>query len=345
MNADHMIDYVLGQLEGPDRERLERTLHVRPGSRRPGRSRSSLAVHLLLDDGYAAEPPPGLTAPDPRPRRPVADAAPGRSSTTSRSGCRSGGPTSPWRPASSSPASSRCCRPIQRSRERMDQAGCGFNLQQLGKSLAQYATMHPSYPYPGSERADAHAGMFVALLHDAGLLQDLSVLDCPYNGPCNHPQRATCRAATSSSRSASTDPDRYQHLLCWDYAYNAGYRHASGRPGPLAVAPADGRSGGRRRTVARELRCGSSTATAPTTPAAARTCSTATAAVRFHPTRRVSPIDSDLYLNNQHELRPGLDVRDAVLVPSYSPIQGFDEVSPGRLTTDRGSRCPRMRGL
>jgi len=46
-------------------------------------------------------------------------------------------------------------------------------------------------------------------------------------------------------------------------------------------------------------------------------------AVRFHPTRRVSPIDSDLYLNNRHQLRPGLDVRDAVLVPSYSPIQGF----------------------
>ena len=32
---------------------------------------------------------------------------------------------------------------IQRSRERMNQAGCVFNLQQLGNSLAQYASLQP----------------------------------------------------------------------------------------------------------------------------------------------------------------------------------------------------------
>ena len=49
---------------------------------------------------------------------------------------------------------------IQRSRERMNQAGCVFNLQQLGNSLAQYASLHPFLPYPPSHRSDTHAGMF-----------------------------------------------------------------------------------------------------------------------------------------------------------------------------------------
>ena len=75
---------------------------------------------------------------------------------------------------------------IHRSRERMNQAGCVFNLQQLGNSLAQYASLHPFLPYPPSHRSDTHAGMFAVMLHDAGVLDNLSVLDCPCNGPCPH---------------------------------------------------------------------------------------------------------------------------------------------------------------
>jgi hypothetical protein len=37
---------------------------------------------------------------------------------------------------------------IQRSRERMKVRRCVFNLQQLGNSLAQYASLHPFLPYP-----------------------------------------------------------------------------------------------------------------------------------------------------------------------------------------------------
>src|SRR6185437_17042377 len=57
---------------------------------------------------------------------------------------------------------------IQRSRERMNQAGCVFNLQQLGNSFGQYATLNRLMPYPPSSRADAPAGSFAAMLHDAG---------------------------------------------------------------------------------------------------------------------------------------------------------------------------------
>jgi hypothetical protein len=319
MNADLMIDYVLGQLEGPDRERVERTLHSHPeaGARL---DRLSLAVHLLLDDGPAAEPPPGLTT------RTLARVA--QSRTSSRSILDYVPVRVPLRWADFAVAASifiagvlTLLPAIQRSRERMALAGCGFNLQQLGKSLAQYATMYPTYPYPGGEGKDAHAGLFVAQLHDAGLLQDTSILDCPYNGPCNHP-RSNLPSCDQLEEIRRTDPERYRHLLCWDYAYNAGYDRASGRPGPLQSRPpmavpvvADAPS---HENFVRILDGNS-----PNHARRGQNVLYSDGAVRFHPTRRVSPIDSDLYLNNQHQLRPGLDVRDAVLVPSYYPIQGF----------------------
>ena len=100
---------------------------------------------------------------------------------------------------------------VERSRERMNQAGCTFNLQQLGHSLAQYASIHPSYPYPPSDLADAHAGTFPAFLHDAGVLQDLSVLDCPYNGPLKGRQREF-PSFTELERLRGTDPTAYRQL-------------------------------------------------------------------------------------------------------------------------------------
>jgi hypothetical protein len=45
--------------------------------------------------------------------------------------------------------------------------------------------------------------------------------------------------------------------------------------------------------------------------------------IRFYQTRRISPHDEDLYLNNQRELQPGLDEQDSVLLPSYSPFSGL----------------------
>jgi hypothetical protein len=203
----------------------------------------------------------------------------------------------------------------------MNQAGCVFNLQQLGHSLAQYASLHPTYPYPSSEPSNTHAGTFVAMLHDAGLLHDLSVLDCPYNGPCsNRPNELPSFEQLDHIR--RTDPDRYRRMLCWDYAYNVGYRHDSGRPGPLesqlamavpvvADQPAhvnylrilDGNSPNHGRRGQNVL--------------------FSDGTVRWFSTRRISPHDPDLYLNNHRELNPGLDEQDSVLLPSYSPFNGL----------------------
>ena len=118
-----------------------------------------------------------------------------------------------------------------------------------------------------------------------------------------------------------TDPPRHDRMVSFDYAYNIGYRHASQHPGPLdfehssqipvlADQPSydgrhikDGNSlnhGGRGQNVL----FGDGT-------------------VRWFRTRHVSPVDPDLYLNNDHQPQPGLHEQDSVLVPSHTPFRGW----------------------
>src|SRR5262249_47216025 len=59
MNADHLIDYVLGRLESPEREELEQALHADPEIAARAQ-RLGQAVHLLLDDGHTLDAPAGL---------------------------------------------------------------------------------------------------------------------------------------------------------------------------------------------------------------------------------------------------------------------------------------------
>jgi len=203
----------------------------------------------------------------------------------------------------------------------MNQAGCVFNLQQLGNSLAQYASLHPFLPYPPAHRPDTHAGMFAVMLHDAGVLNNLSLLDCPCNGPC--PNRMNNLASFEQvDNIRQSDPDRYQRMLMWDYAYNVGYRHASGRPGPLEVVYAS-----RVPVLADQpdhenylkIREGNS----PNHQRWGQNVLFGDGSVGWFRTRRIGPNDPDLYLNNEHQPRPGLHAEDSVLVPSKTPFDSF----------------------
>ncbi|HZW34005.1 MAG TPA: hypothetical protein VFF52_24995 [Isosphaeraceae bacterium] len=318
MKADEMIDYVLGQVEGAERQRLEQAL--RAGGEPAARvERLRQAIHRLLDDGTPFEHPPELA------RRTIAFVARNRRRPLTL--LEYVPVRVPFRWADFAVAASifiagtlTLLPAIQRSRERMNQAGCVFNLQRLGNSLAQYASLHPFLPYPPAHRADAHAGTFAAMLHDAGVLDDPTILDCPCNGPCPHVSRELV-SFDQADQIRRTDPARYQRMLCWDYAYNVGYRHASGHPGPLEVELSaripvladqpdhedsrikDGNSpnhGGRGQNVL--LGDGS---------------------VRWFRTRNVGPHDPDLYLNNERLPRPGVHVQDSVLVPSKTPFHGW----------------------
>jgi hypothetical protein len=314
MNADRLIDFVLGQLEGTDREQIEHAVGTEPDVAHKV-ERLGRTIHLLLDDGEAFEPTPGLArstlalvAQSRLKPRSILDYVPARV---------------PFQWADFAVAASifiagvlTLMPAVQGSRERMRQAGCVYNLQQLGHSLAQYVSLNPFYPYPPSHQADAHAGTFAAVLHDAGVLPDLSILDCPYNGPC--PDRAKDLPSFDQlGQIRRSDPVGYRHLMSWDYAYNGGYLHAYGRPGPVESRPAMAipvvADQPPHENYVRILEGNS-----PNHARRGQNVLYSDGSVRWHGDRRIGPHDLDLFLNNRRELQPGVDEQDSVLLPSYS---------------------------
>jgi hypothetical protein len=321
MNAQEMLDHVFGQLDGPAGEQADRGIAADPDyAAILGRLERS--IDWLLDDGEVIEPPAGLA---PRTVTLVADYRRRRGTV------RDFVPVKvPFRGADVAVAASiflagllTLLPAVHRSEQRMAQAGCGFNLQQLGLGLAQYANIHHYYPYANPDCPAAHAGTFVAMLRDAGLLNDLAVLDCPCNGTCRAIAECPLPDHKTLARMRLKDPEQYRRLLCWDYAYNIGYRHEHGRPGPietvaaraatiplLADQPAhvgdqsilEGNSlnhGGRGQNVLfSDLR------------------------IRWHNTRRVGPQDADMFLNDDRRPAPGSRLTDAVLLPSLFPFAG-----------------------
>ncbi len=314
MNAELMIDFVLGQLDDTDREHVEYSLRSDPELAARA-ERLSKAMTLLLDDGEPFEPPAELArhtlemvAQARQKPHSILDYVPARV---------------PFQWADFAVAASifiagvlTLLPAITNSRARMRQAGCVYNLEQLGKSLAQYATINPFYPYPPIQQADAHAGTFAAVLHDSGVLGDLSILDCPYNGPC--PEHMTDLPSFEELRRIrAVNPDLYRRIMCWDYAYNAGYLHDSGRPGPVEsrlpmAVPVVADQPPHENYV--RILDGNS----PNHDRRGQNVLYSDGSVRWHSSRRVGPHDADLYLNNHQQLEPGVDENDSVLLPSYS---------------------------
>ena len=59
MNADQLIDFVLGQLNGTDHEEIEHAIQTDPEVAHKV-ERLGQSIHMLLDDGEAIEPSPTL---------------------------------------------------------------------------------------------------------------------------------------------------------------------------------------------------------------------------------------------------------------------------------------------
>ena len=318
MNADEMIDYVLGQVDGADRDRLEQAIR---GGGEPAVQVDRLrqAMFRLLDDGTPFEHPPDLA------HRTVAFVARNRRRPMS---LLDYAPVRvPFRWADFAVAASifiagalTLLPAIQRTRERMNQAGCLFNLQQLGNSLGQYESIHPILPYPPSNRADAPAGSFATILHDAGLLDNASLLDCPCNGKHLNGNNAELVSFDQSEHIRRNDPVRYRDMLRWDYAYNVGYLHG-GHPGPLEVVHSS-----RLPVIADQpshdglgtIRDGNS----PNHGGRGQNVLFGDGSVQWFRSRNGGPRDPDIFLNNDHQPRPGIHVQDAVLVPAKMPFHG-----------------------
>jgi hypothetical protein len=117
-------------------------------------------------------------------------------------------------------------------------------------------------------------------------------------------------------------------MLCWDYAYNVGYRLPTGQP-----APHDLRHAASMPVLADSpdhenfstIRDGNS----PNHGRRGQNVLYGDNSVRWLGTRRAGPHDPDIYLNNELKACPGVHSHDAVLVPSKVPFRG-SETSDGR---------------
>lgn len=314
MNAQEMLDYAFRQTDELSREQAARAIADDPILAQR-LDRLERAIERLADDGEVIEPPRGLAertitfvAERRRPRRTILDFVPVKV---------------PFRWADVAVAAGillaglvTLLPAVHRSRQRMDQAGCGFNLQQLGMGLAQYADVHHYYPYA---TPDSHAGTFPAMLKDAGLLSDVGTLDCPCNG--KSPTKGPLPGHRELAMLRLNDPDRYRKLLCWDYAYNVGYQHTPGRPGPVLAVHTSNVA-----ILADEPPHEDGTTVlegnSPNHGGRGQNVLFADMHVRWHNTRRTSPVDADMFLNEDHRPAPGVSPTDAVLLPGQFPFQG-----------------------
>jgi hypothetical protein len=219
MKPDDLLDYALGQFEGPAKDTVESAIADDPDLSFKA-DRLALTLGLLLDDGDEIEPPAGLASKtvafvaDRASKRAILDFVPARV---------------PFRWADLAVAAGvlmagllTLLPAMNATRNKVNQMGCGFNLQQLGSSLANYAIRHNHY-YPDvvSTKEDAPVGSYAVALKDADLLRDSRSLHCPCNGLC------------LDLESSTPDP---QHI---DYAYNIGYRHQGTKEAePARLVPA-----------------------------------------------------------------------------------------------------------
>jgi hypothetical protein len=315
MNASDMLDHALGQLEGPAREQADRELAADPVQAERF-DRLVRAIHQFCDDGRVIEAPPDLArrtltfvSENRRRRRHLLDFVPA---------------TVPFRWADFAVAAGvflagllTLLPAVHRSRDKVNQAACVFNLQQLGLGLAQYGHQHHTYPYRSPDGPGAEAGTFAAHLNDAGLLDSCALLDCPCNGSCRRVKLPDIHSLCALKKTA---PDRYRQLLCWDYAYHGGYRDGSNPAQPLATPCskeipllADQPP---HRADLRQILPGNS----PNHGGLGQNVLFSDLHVGWHPTRRVGPRDPDMFLNDAHQPGPGLRLHDAVLLPSLFPF-------------------------
>ncbi|WP_165250827.1 hypothetical protein [Paludisphaera soli] len=317
MKPDELLDFALGQLDDPRRRAVEEACRADPEVAAMV-ERARRAFHALLDDGISHAPPPGLAektlalvAQGRNPAPSILDYAPARV---------------PFRWADFAVAASifiagvvTLMPAVQRSRERMNQAGCVFNLSQIGKSLGQYVSTHQSYPAPPNDRGDAKSGLFAALLQDGGFLQDVSLLDCPYNGRCDMQHARRMASFEQADELSKRDPAQFQKMVCWDYGYNPGYRHASGQLGPISARPASLIPVVADQPPADRL-LGDVDRNSPNHFGAGQNVLYSDGAVRWHRSRHVGPEDSDVYLNNDRRIEPGVHERDSVILPRDHPF-------------------------
>ncbi len=321
MNTSESLDFVLGQLDedAADRWRLERDSDPDLAHRldRLGHSIRSLLDH----EDEAFEPPPGLA------RRTLEFVA--NESREARPGVLE------FRPrlfrlrledlavaATIFLASLLALAPaILKGRERWGRAACQNNLQKVGMRLHQYAAIKDAYPFVSTDEEVPHVGTIICRLNDAGFPIDPKDLLCP----CSGSNCGTAQCVPSLSKVAETmkvSPEEGCRMIgANDYAFNVGnYESASLHADPTAKA-------GPLRAIAShaipiisdrpafnsgQVLEGNS----PNHGGQGQNVLFADGHSSWHNSRRVTPADNDLFLNNDNRPAYGVSPEDAVLMPA-----------------------------
>jgi hypothetical protein len=185
----------------------------------------------------------------------------------------------------------------------MTQAGCAFILVHLGIGLANYATRHNHYPDVHSRGADSPVGAYALALDDENLLHDPRALHCPCRGKC-------------PAEGHRPDPG---HI---DYAYHIGYRpqlSAESEPvSPWLTGPVPLLADQPPHDAGRVALEGNS----PNHANRGQNVLFSDLHIQWFPTRRISPVDDDLFLNALNRPEPGVGVHDAALVPAVFRVAG-----------------------
>jgi len=319
MNANDLLDHALGQTD--DLERFERELATDPAATLQF-DRLSRSIQHLLDDGEAFEPPPGLADrtlrfvnESSRRQRTILDFTPSRvrfrwSDAAVAAGIFLAGVLT-LLPA------------VQRSRDKLDQASCTYNLQRLGQALWLYGSHHQHFPTAAEVNGKAPVASFLAMLNDEHKLSvaDLDSIECPSVVKAHNHQPLP--DFDTLTRLHADDPERVKHILCTNYAYNPGYR--SGPSNEIIPIAADLTSripllgDAPQHRDYQVILAGNS----PNHGGRGQNVLYTDLHVGWHNTRRLSPTDPDMYLNNDYKLAPGLSAHDSILMPSLAPSVGW----------------------
>ena len=319
MNANELLDHALGQTV--DLDHVDKGVAIDSDAARMIEQLSK-SIHFLLDDGEGFDPPPGLAdrtmrfvSESERQRKTILDFAPSKvpfrwSDVGVAAGIFLAGLLT-LLPA------------VQRSKERVTQASCMYNLQQLGRALWSYGNQHKHYPFGPEINGKAPVGAYLALLRDDGNLTDpeLRAMECPSHLKAHHHEPMP--DFETLCRMHAKNPATVTQMLCTNYAYNPGYRSSTTNSVvpiaadhlasiPLLADQPD-------HEEYRVIKSGNS----PNHGGRGQNVLYSDLHVGWHNTRRLSPTDPDMYLNNEYKIAPGVSSQDSILMPSLVPSLGW----------------------
>jgi prepilin-type processing-associated H-X9-DG protein len=204
---------------------------------------------------------------------------------------------------------------IQRSRAQAGLTACASNLRELGVGLNRYAMNNGHFPSPPT---DYPAGAYTIMLRETGNLPNASIIACPCNQG-DHSQPLAPEFAKMADVTALR-PDACRNKFRNAYAYTAGFeRNGQFAPMPLRPSfslpvladqpPHDGLG------VILE-------GNSPDHGGTGQNVLFSDGHVGWMHNRYRDRNDPDIYLNHHKRPAPGVDVHDAVLVPSTFSISG-----------------------